>query len=37
MFLAVIRYLFSIGYRQLDGLTRSLERVFPILSVIDYS
>jgi hypothetical protein len=28
-FLAVIRYLFSLGYRQLEGLTRSLERVFP--------
>jgi hypothetical protein len=36
-FLAVIRHLFSIGYRQLEGLTRSLERVFPILPVIDYS
>jgi hypothetical protein len=29
-FLAVIiRYLFSLGYRQLEGLTRSLERIFP--------
>ena len=36
-FLAVIRYLFSLGYKQLEGLTRSLERVFPILSAIDYS
>jgi hypothetical protein len=36
-FLAVIRYLFSLGYRQLEGLTRSLERIFPILPVIDYS
>jgi hypothetical protein len=37
MFLAVIRYLFSLGYKQLEGLTRSLKRVFPILSAIDYS
>jgi hypothetical protein len=37
IFLAVIRYLFSLGSRQLEGLTRSLERVFPILPVIDYS
>jgi hypothetical protein len=37
IFLAVIRYLFSLGYRQLEGLTRSLERVFPILPAIDYS
>jgi hypothetical protein len=36
-FLAVIRYLFSLGYRQLEGFTRSLERVSPILPVIDYS
>ena len=36
-FLAVIRHLFSLGYRQLEGLTSSLERVFPILPVIDYS
>jgi hypothetical protein len=36
-FLAVIRYLFSLGYRQLEGFTRSLERIFPILPVIDYS
>jgi hypothetical protein len=28
-FLAVIRYLFSLGYRQLGGLTRSLGRIFP--------
>jgi hypothetical protein len=37
IFLAVIRHLFSLGYRQLEGLTRSLERVFPILPAIDYS
>jgi hypothetical protein len=36
-FLAVIRHLFSLSYRQLEGLTRSLERDFPILSAIDYS
>jgi hypothetical protein len=36
-FLAVIRYLFSLGYRQLEGLTRSLGRIFPTLPVIDYS
>ena len=36
-FLAVIRHLFSLSYRQLEGLTRSLERVFPILPAIDYS
>ena len=28
--LAVIRYLFSLGYRQLEGLTRSLGRIFPL-------
>jgi hypothetical protein len=37
IFLAVIRHLFSLSYRQLEGLTRSLERVFPILPAIDYS
>jgi len=36
-FLAVIRYLFSLGYSQLEGFTRSLEKVFPIIPVIDYS
>jgi hypothetical protein len=36
-FLAVIRYLFSLGYSQLEGFTRSLEKIFPILPVIDYS
>jgi len=36
-FLAVIRYLFSLGYSQLEGFTRSLEKNFPILPVIDYS
>jgi hypothetical protein len=36
-FLAVIRYLFSPGYSQLEGFTRSLEKIFPILPVIDYS
>jgi hypothetical protein len=30
-------YLDTIGYRQLEGLTRSLERIFPTLPVIDYS
>jgi hypothetical protein len=30
-------YLDTIGYRQLEGLTRSLGRIFPILPVIDYS
>jgi hypothetical protein len=28
-FLAVIRYLFSLAYRQLEGLTRSPGRIFP--------
>jgi len=37
MFLAVIRYLFSLGYSQLEGFTRSLEKIFPIIPVIDYS
>ena len=37
IFLAVIRHLFSLSYRQLEGFTRSLERVFPILPAIDYS
>ncbi len=36
-FLAVIRYLFSLGYSQLEGFTRSLEKIFPIIPVIDYS
>jgi hypothetical protein len=36
-FLAVIRYLFSLGHSQLEGFTRSLEKIFPIIPVIDYS
>jgi hypothetical protein len=29
MFLAVVRYLFSMPYRQLEGFTRALHRLIP--------
>jgi hypothetical protein len=31
MFLAVVRYLFSMPYRQLEGFTRALHRLIPRL------
>jgi hypothetical protein len=37
MFLAVVRYLFSMPYRQLEGFTRALHRLIPRLPPIDYS
>lgn len=36
-FLAVVRYLFSIPYRQLEGFTRALHRLVPRLPSADYS
>jgi hypothetical protein len=37
VFLAVVRYLFSMPYRQLEGFTRALHRLIPRLPPIDYS
>jgi hypothetical protein len=37
MFLAVVRYLFSMPYRQLRGFTRALHWLIPRLPPIDYS
>jgi len=37
VFLAVIRCLFSMPYRQLEGFTRALNRLVPRLPPIDYS
>jgi hypothetical protein len=37
MFLAVVRYLFSMPYRQLEGFTRALHRLVPRLPPVDYS
>jgi len=37
VFLAVVRYLSSMPYRQLEGFTRSLHRLIPRLPTIDYS
>jgi hypothetical protein len=37
VFLAVIRYLFSMPYRQIEGFTRALHRLVPRLPPIDYS
>jgi hypothetical protein len=37
VFLAVVRYLFSMPYRQLEGFTRALHRLIPRLPLIDYS
>jgi hypothetical protein len=37
VFLAVVRYLFSMPYRQIEGFTRSLHRLIPRLPTIDYS
>jgi hypothetical protein len=37
VFLAVVRYLFSMPYRQLEGFTRALHRLIPRLPPVDYS
>jgi len=37
VFLAVVHYLFSMPYRQIEGFTRSLHRLIPRLPTIDYS
>jgi hypothetical protein len=37
VFLAVVRYLFSMPYRQLERFTRALHRLIPRLPPIDYS
>ena len=37
LFLAVFRYVFSVRFRQLEGLTIALSKIFPILPRIDYS
>jgi len=36
-FLTVVRYLFSMPYRQLEGFTRALNRLIPKLPSVDYS
>jgi hypothetical protein len=36
-FLAIIRYLFSMPYRKIEGFTRSLNKLIPKLPSIDYS
>jgi hypothetical protein len=37
VFLAVVRYLFSMPCRQLEGFTRALHRLIPRLPPVDYS
>jgi transposase len=37
VFLAVVRYLFSMPYRQVEGFTRALSRLVPRLPPVDYS
>jgi hypothetical protein len=37
VFLAVVRYLFSMPYRQIEGFTRALHRLVPRLPTVDYS
>jgi len=37
VFLAVVRYLFSMPYRQIEGFTRALHRLVPRLPPVDYS
>jgi hypothetical protein len=37
MFLAVVRYLFSMPYRKPEGFTRALHRLIPRLPPIGYS
>ena len=36
-FLMVVRYLFSMPYRQIEGFTKALNRLIPKLPSIDYS
>jgi hypothetical protein len=36
-FLAIIRYLFSMPHRQIEGFARSLNKLIPKLPSIDYS
>jgi transposase len=36
-FLTIIRYLFSMPYRQIEGFTRALNKLIPKLPSIDYS
>jgi len=36
-FLIVVRYLFSMPYRQIEGFTRALNRLIPRLPSVDYS
>ncbi|MEM2541470.1 MAG: transposase, partial [Candidatus Methanomethylicia archaeon] len=36
-FLMVVRYLFSMPYRQLEGFTKALNRLIPKLPSVDYS
>ena len=37
VFLVVVRYLFSMPYRQLEGFTRALSRLIPRFPSADYS
>jgi hypothetical protein len=37
VFLAVVRYLFSMPYRQVEGFTRALSRLIQRLPTVDYS
>jgi hypothetical protein len=37
VFLSVVRYLFSMPYRQIEGFTGALHRLVPRLPPIDYS
>jgi hypothetical protein len=37
VFIAVVRYLFSMPYRQVEGFTRALSRLVPRLPPVDYS
>jgi hypothetical protein len=37
VFMAVVRYLFSMPYRRIEGFTRDLHRFVPRLPTIDYS
>ncbi len=37
IFLALIRYMLDMPYRQLEGFTRALNRLIPVLKPVDYS
>jgi hypothetical protein len=37
VFIAVVRYLFSMPYRRIEGFTRALSRLVPRLPTVDYS